>query len=516
MREFRLPAPSGINTISPGTGYAAGDAIFMFNLISSEFGTRARNGYREHVTNMTGAADNQVRAILPFMGSTAGAHKLFATTSSGIWDVTSSDSTPTIDTAFGDTSGNAGYGVSHVVVTAAGHFLVYADEVNGLFRYPQGGPWAAVTDITGVSETNLVHVTAHKNRLWMVERDSTRAWYLSAGAISGAATSFDFATKFKAGGHLVGLWSWTYDGGSGLDDSLVAISSGGDVVIYQGTDPAAASTWALKGVWSLGAVPTGRRIATENGGELLMASLTGALPASKLVIGGAAYSSQYATAKIGNLFSSLASTRSTLLGWSLIQHPGDNALLVTVPTVSGDETEQLAMSFATQGWSRYRDLPIFSAAPWQNDLYFGTADGRVCRAVDYNDAVLLSDGSSTPVSWSFMSGYTHLGTAAYKQLRNARPILLAQQSNPVLEATAKYDWDLIEASPPSGSGSGSGAVWDSAVWDTALWGGDYTPATPFLGLTGGGRDVAIALRGKSVGLTTLVGVDVFFEVGGLL
>jgi hypothetical protein len=124
MREFRLPAPSGINTISPGTGYAAGDAIFMFNLISSEFGTRARNGYREHVTNMTGAADNQVRAILPFMGSTAGAHKLFATTSSGIWDVTSSDSTPTIDTAFGDTSGNAGYGVSHVVVTAAGHFLV--------------------------------------------------------------------------------------------------------------------------------------------------------------------------------------------------------------------------------------------------------------------------------------------------------------------------------------------------------------------------------------------------------
>jgi hypothetical protein len=469
------------------------------------------------VTNITGAADNQVRSMLGFMGATASQHKLFAVTSSGIWDASDSDDAPTIDTAFGDTSGNAGYGIAHTVVSAGGHYLLYADEVNGLFRYDgAGGTWGAVTDITGVSETNLVHVTVHKNRVWMVERDTTKAWYLAAGAISGAATSFDFATKFKAGGHLVGLWSWTRDGGAGMDDLLVGISSGGDVVVYQGTDPAAPSTWSLVGVWNLGAVPAGRRIATEFGGEMLVASLRGALSMSKLVGGGADYSSQYATAKIGNMFASLASTRSSLLGWSLVQHPGDNALLVTVPTVSGQDTEQLAMSWATGGWSRYRDLPIFSATPWQNDLYFGTSDGRVCRAVDYNDAVLLSDGSSTPVGWSFLSAYSNLGTAAYKQLRNALPVLLAQQTNPVMEATAKYDWDLIEPAPPSGSGSGSGAVWDLALWDEAVWGGDFTAAMPLLGLTGGGRHVALALRGKSVGQTILEGVDVFYEMGALL
>jgi hypothetical protein len=50
-------------------------------------------------------------------------------------------------------------------------------------------------------------------------------WFGSAvNALYGTVTSWDFGSKFKHGGNLVGLWSWTVDGGIGIDDYLVAIA----------------------------------------------------------------------------------------------------------------------------------------------------------------------------------------------------------------------------------------------------------------------------------------------------
>jgi hypothetical protein len=431
---------------------------------------------------------------------------------------------------FSVSNSDSGYGISTVFVTLAGHFLCYCDEANGYWTYEESTTtWLQVvngsdpgqinTGDGGASTVNFCFVCAWKNRLWFVERDTGRGWYLDVGAIYGTATSFTFGHRFKAGGDLRGLWSWTYDGGSGIDDALVAVSGGGDLLIYQGTDPSSSSSFSLQGVWFVGSVPAGRRICTDFGGDLLILSSLGILPLSKLVTGLVLYDrSQYRTAKIANLFGQLQEATATLRGWSLRLHPQDASLMVLVPTAVNQAAQMLVMSLVTQGWHQYRDLPIGSCAePWAGKLYFGTADGRVCTNEGYVDAVLLADPTaSTPIQWSLLTGFSNLGRPSLKQVVIIRPRVLSQGGSIPFDARARYGWDMTELSVVSGGGESSGSAWDSATWDQAVWGGQYQPAARVCGAAGVGTEVAIAVRGQSSSRMTLVGIDVTWDEGGVL
>lgn len=423
---------------------------------------------------------------------------VYIATTGGVSDASSSGPSGT-GSGIGDGTVVWNY-VSAAPVHAIGPSL--ADSQNGL----SGSP------------ANFVFVTVFKSRVWFVEKDSTRAWYLDVNAVFGTATSFNFGSKMRAGGPLVGLYNWSYDGGNGLDTLLAGISSAGDVVIYQGTDPASANTFGLKGVWSVGGVPYGRRIATDYGGDVLVLSLLGVVPLSRLVLGmPLVESKEYATYKISNLFNRLVSTYKSLRGWALCLHPTDNALLLLVPTQEGQPTVQLAFSFATKGWTQYRGLPIVSAGVWNGELYFGTADRRVCVNRGYVDNVLLSDASSfTPVQYSLLTAYQNLGNARNKRVALVRPIMLSEGPAPLVQAVAKFDFNLLEGAPPAGGGTNAAGTWDNATWDTDVWAGEYAPSQPLQGASGMGRDVAIAVQGSAVTRTTLVAVDVFYTQGGVL
>lgn len=496
------------------------DCVYAYNVIPDEDGLRARLGWQESATGLEGASDDQVRTVIPYLGSTPAKNRLFAVTSVGIFDVSAGGPGPWFeDATFATQSGKAGYGVFHAFVSAAGHYLFYADEENGLYRYTEtADSWAAVTDITGVTETDIRFVTVFKSRLWMLKKDSQEAYYLDAGAIAGAATLFPFTAGGQArhGGHVRGMWNWTYDGGSGLDDSLVAIMSGGDVLIYQGTDPASVNTFGLKGVWFCGGIPAGRRICTDTGGELAIATKLGLLPMSKLVAGAdLADQRTYATYKISPVFNSLVQTYGDLDGWALCQHPGDNALLVMVPTASGQNTEQLAMSYATGGWFQYRDLPVFSACVWNGNFYFGTSDGRICVSRGWVDGVELANPNTySPVEWSWLGAFSDGGTSQTKRGAMTDVSVIAEMASPTAEATLRYDFNRTEPAPPSLTAALPSGTWDGSVWDLDLWGGGSVATKLRRGQTGTGRYMAVAVRGKSICRTTVVGVDVFYELGG--
>ncbi|HET9554346.1 MAG TPA: hypothetical protein VFP50_15395 [Anaeromyxobacteraceae bacterium] len=430
--------------------------------------------------------------------------------------------------SFSITSGDAGYCTYHSFTTSAGKFLLLCDEENGYYVYTEStGLWTKPTmgggagQIAGVNPANLVFVTAWKNRVWLVEKSTSKAWYLDVNAIYGTATAFDFGTKMRAGGSLVGLWNWSYDGGAGMDTLLVGVSSAGDIVIYQGTDPTSADTFGLKGCWSAGAVPSGRRIATDYGGDLLLLSLLGAVPLSKLVIGNPAVDrTVYSTEKIAPLFNQLAALYRDLHGWALHIHPLDNALLVFVPQAEGSATTQLAMAFANRSWWLYRDLPMLSACTWDGDFYFGTEDGRVCRNYGYRDnvprVVSFGDNTGSAIDWSLLTPFRTGGAPTNKQVQMIRPTLLSGDVAPVYQATARYNLNLAEPGAVSGTPSGDSNSWDVGLWDSMLWQDGTRPSAALTGGTGLGREVAIALRGNANSKTTLVVIDVYFTEGGLL
>jgi len=511
----------GMDTVSAGVSMPAGYSIFSYNLIGAEYGLRSRLGWREWVTGLDG---EQVRSLLPFTGSTkdGASNRLFACTTSGIWDVSASTTTPTKVVTFANLDADSGWGISTGFVNSAGeHHLCYTDESNGYYVYEestttwtQGG--LPANPVTGAVPENLAFVAAWKNRLWFVEKDTAAAWYLDIGAVTGAATKFNFGARFKAGGDLRGLWSWTYDGGSGIDDALVAVSGGGDVVVYKGTDPSDAATFALSGVWYAGAVPSGRKLCTDFGGDLLFMSSTGIQSMSKLVSGGSAYSSQYETARIANLWSQLQATSSNLRGWSQRIHPKDAALMITVPVALGLPTSQLVMGLSTKGWHQYREMPMgVCAEPWGGTLFFGTEDGRVCLNDGDVDGVLLADPSSfSPVYWSALTGFTNMGRPTQKAIHHIQPKLMSQGGNIPHEAQARFDWDLSEVLSLSAAAASGGALWGSALWDQALWGGSYAPQQQIFGSVGMGTEVAIAIRGAASSRMTWTGTNVDWSEGG--
>jgi hypothetical protein len=649
LKTKTLAAPNGgLNTREPAGALPASDLIYTWNLLASELGLRARNGYREWVTGMTGLADDLVRSVIPFTGGrkNGSTDKLFATTSTGIWDCTSSTDTPTQVFEFTVQTDEAGYGTSTIVTTPGGRFLLYCDEENGCIVYsetagtwlalragatvswtintaylvgdlvvnganayvctvagtsagatgPTGqgtgiidntvtwkfyeGTWTAATAYalgctvkngarlyvcttagtsagaggptgtgTGIADNTcvwayvaeysppvgmalsdqqlgftgtpgrFVQAVVWKSRVFFCEKDTSRAWYMPVTSIYGTASSFDFGVRMKAGGELKGLYNWSYDAGSGLDSLLVGISSAGDVVIYQGTDPSSISTFGLKGTWSVGAVPYGRRIATDFGGDLLVMSLLGLVPLSRLVVGQPAEDrSVYVTDKVSNFFQLAAQQNRLLQGWQVLLHPAEGALMLLIPTAPDSPCNPLVMPYATKGWWPYRDMPIYSAQPHGGELFFGTTDGRLCWHTGYVDAVTLADPNAyEPVQFSCLTGFSNLGNARQKRVQLIRPTLLVGTANTAVQATARYRFNTTEPDPPSSAAlTVPTNAWDTAIWDGSVWGGDYSPIDRFSGGGGVGRDVAIALRGSAVTRTVIASVDVLYDEGGLL
>lgn len=650
LKTKTLPAPNGgINTVGAMGALPFEDLVYAWNLIASELGLRARNGYQEVVTGMTGLTDNLARSVVPFTGGrkNGSTNKLFATTSTGIWDCTASTTTPTQVFAFAVQTGEAGYGTSTIISTPGGRYLVYCDEENGAILYSEntsawlalrygatvawqintaylagnlvvnganayectvagtsagaGGPtgqgigiidgtatwkfyegkWTAttayaagavvtnstspvrlyvcttggtsagaggpigtgtgITDNTAVwsyvgdysppvgmslsdqqlgftgTPNRFVQPCFWKSRLWFTEKDTSRAWYMPVNAIFGTASSFDFGVRMRAGGDLKGLYNWSYDAGRGMDTALVGISSSGDIVIYEGTDPSSVSTFGLKGSWSVGAVPYGRRFATDFGGELLIMSLLGLVPLSRLVVGQPVLDSLYVTEKVSNFFQLAASTNRLLQGWQVLLHPSEGALMLLLPTADDSPCNPLVMA-SNKSWWPYRDLPIYSAQVWNGQTYFGTTDGRLCQITGYVDGVTLADPDEySPVQFSGLTGFSNLGNARQKVIQLIRPTVLAQTTNTAMQATARYRFNTQEPAPPDAASLGvSGNAWDVAIWDGAVWGGDYAPIDRFSSGGGMGRDVAVAFRGSAVGRTVIVSLDVLYEEGGLL
>jgi len=521
-RSVLVPAPvGGINAMDAATAMPASDAFDLVNLIGGRAGLSSRLGFTEWCVGMGG---NPVRSVVPFQGTLASKDRLFACSSAAIFDCTASTSTPTSVHTFASSSSDSGFGAFTIYVTSAGHFGLYCDEENGYLLYTEStDAWTTVAagsgagQINGATPSTFAHVAVWKNRVFFTQKNTAKAWYLPVGQITGTVTAIDFGNRFPHGGTLVGVFSATLDGGSGIDDLLVAISSSGDVLVYQGTDPAVADAFANIGTWHVGAVPKGRRIASEFGGDLLILSLAGIVPLSRLRTGTVVSPEMYATRKIQSLFNSYGTaSRRDLYGWALYLSPEENCLLVNTPLV-GSTYEQLGMSLATQGWAIFRERPSLCAAPWKGALYFGTTDGRLCKVTgDLDDVKLSGAATYDELDVSLLTAFSTLGRLARKQIHEIWPRMWTQGATPGYGVEARYDFDTSTiATTPSDPATEGVALWGTGLWGTAVWSGADTPVGALRGVAGMGFHAAIAFRARCNARLTIQGFDVRFTEGGI-
>ncbi len=516
---FKVPAPiAGINAQTGLGDMAPNEAIFLKNMYPSRYGCKVRNGYMEFATNVgTGG----VRTILPYVGSVSGQNKLFAAAEDAIYDITAGGAAPSSVLSFGNVDTESGYGSWTLYVTNAGHFMVYCDESNGYQLYTESsGLWTTIAqgsnpgEIDGVNPALFANVVIFKSRLWFVEKDSASAWYLDVGAVTGAVTEFNFGNKFKHGGTLVALYNWTIDGGEGIDDYLVAISSTGDIVIYKGNDPDTAGDFIQHGQWYIGQTPVGRRIAGSFGGELYILSAYGLIPLTKLIAGALIQQEDiYVSRKINPLINDQMRISRTSLGWEVRLIPSDNLLMISCPKRTGEDYLQFVQSLNTDGWATFVDIPYLTGDVYVDNFYIGDEDNRVLLYTGSVDNVALDGTGAVDISFSVLQSFQEMGTVgSYKRAQFIRPVFVAS-SAPAYIAEVRYDYNLSEIFGAPSASMSSGGLWDTAIWDSALWSVELATADTLRGGFGMGRTIAVGINGNVRAETILVRTDLYRDEG---
>lgn len=515
------PPVGGLNFAAPINGMEPQDAILLDNWICTRFGLSIRNGWAEHVTGL----GNSVHSLMPWVGAAPSEDALFAATDDGIYDVTVSTQTP--DAALIALSGNTGAGTMHSVNFQAGgaNFLIACSEADGYHRYDPVNGWVKVASGGGagqvdvVDPADLVHSCSWKRRLWFVERDSSSIWYLPVLAVAGTAVELDVGPQLTLGGHVTAVVNWTMDAGEGIDDHLVILGSEGDVIIYKGTDPSDASKFSIVGRWVVGALPQGRRSVSQYGGDVLIVSRYGLAPLSSLVKGGKTATEADPRSFVSRIQEVLRKDvqERTGRGWEVTPFDSEALLLINVPEDVAGEYKQYVLDTHSLRWSTFSNIPAQTFAEYKGGLYFGTADGRVCRAlVGELDGVSLESGPAVAsyIQCSLQTAFNYFDSPGrLKKWLLVRPTFISS-SKPGAVVKMNSDFNTTLPSGIPGFSFSAASEWDTAVWDQSVWVGNSLTFKTWMGVEGVGYAGSLSMVVVGVGGSRLSSIDYMVEPGG--
>lgn len=566
----------GINARDAAIDMQPKDALNLVNVLSGVYGMEVRAGYQEYAINLPGGG--KVATIMSFYPGSATQSvgtrsppssaisvlkplalavsnvvvrgQIFACTAGQIFNVTPGGPGPWV--AEPGVLATSDYWTWLNFQNAAGNFLVatndngmyvtyggagfsdgfsmgFATSATGFGRITEGpGPG----QINGVNPDLFAYVMVWKRRLWFIEKESSRAWYLPVDQLTGTVRLFDFGTSFRHGGSLAALSNFTVDGGEGIDDYLVATSSEGDVVIYKGYDPDSADTdpaaFALHGIWFVGALPSGRRQTTTYGGDVYILSAYGISQVSKLLA-----MSQVAANLMEDISSRIDPAIATLMegaqaiaeSWYMTFLPHDEMLIIGVPQQLVNEgVVQIVLMIRQQAWSRMLDVPVACVIN-HGTLAFGGGDlgfpisggGRVFLLFDNAlDNVLLDGTGGSLIRSRMIPAYQPLGAPGMiKGFPMVRPTILAQATPSIqlrlLTDFSPGDYFTVPTLPPT-----PGALWNVARWDQGKWSGVMAPVHKWLGTVGAGFAATVQMDFVALGGTRVMSLDYWTLPGGPL
>ena len=506
-RVASVPAPvGGWNARDSIANMEPLDAVQLINFFPTISNCVLRGGSTNWATGMTG----QVQTIMVYNGGSSS--KMFAAV--GTPDLKFYDaSTAGAATATTVTSlTNAIW--EYINITTTGGTYLYA--VNGADK-PQlydGTSWVAIDAastpaITGVTTTTLSNVTLFKNRLWFIQKDTLKAWYLPTSAVGGAAQVLDLSAIAKFGGHLVDLDTWTIDAGYGVDDNLVFVTSNGEVIVYRGTDPASDATWALTGVWKLGS-PIGNRTMLKWGGDLLILTYDGLMPMAQSLQSSRLDPRVALSNKIQGAITQATTNYGgthAAVGWQVYYNARRNAVWINVPIAEGQQ-EQYVMNTITTSWSQFQGWPANCWETYNDNPYYG-GNGVVVRAWD--DTYV--DNTSNIATNVFQAFNYFESRGVKKYFTRARPSIFTNGS-PAIFVGINVDFNVDDTTAPISASASAVGLWDAGTWDSALWGSGLQITNNWQGVTGLGYCGSIQLKSASSGLQIeWASTDVVYQPG---
>lgn len=512
-----IPSPTGgLNAHSPISNMPETDAVIIRNFFPEPFGLRVRKGYRQHAIGLNGA----VGTVMQYNGEN-GSGNIFAVDQSKIIDITlAGDYTAGVPVA---TSTNPWWQFTNMA-NPAGVWLVAFNGVNNGFLWDGAaynplifGDGIVPYTWGGINPQNLVVPVVHQHRLWAVEKNSTRAWYLPPEQLWGVAQSFDFGANFRHGGFLQTLTTYTMDSGFGPDDYLVAISSAGEMVMYRGIDPSDPTSWSLVGVYYIGGTFT-RRCVTKYAGDVAVLTQYGMVTIGSVTKPDTASVLDNALSqKIQFLISQMITEGSYRDGWDILLHPAANFIMINVPGVVIGQTVQLVYNTLTRSWTTFEGMAAYCWANISENIVFG-GNGIVYRAWEGNlDDVSVTATGGKPIYAECQQAFSYFGSPGVnKHFKLFRPTLV-YSGKFKYRAGANMAFDFSTLPPPAAFGTSDFGVWNQSLWDTdAVWSGGSQSDKQWVGVTGISYAAAIRIGLETNSETLWVSTDWIMEKGGII
>lgn len=494
-------------------------AVIMQNMFPEADAVRARRGHIQHAVGLAGT----VQTLLCYVTTDANS-RMFAATSSTIWNVTSSSSAP-VSMVTGRANGRW---QQTMFATPGGQFLVACNGADGVWTFDTAGGWVnrsasivAPTTPSGPAPTPtaFIGVHSHKRRLWFVESGTMDLWYLETEAIAGPCYKFPVGALFSRGGYVMAIGTYSVDSGSGMDDVFCVITSDGQVALYAGTDPGSANTWQLVGVYTIGH-PIGRRCLYDVGGDLLIITEDGVLPISRAThIDRAVAGAKSVTANIRQAYVDAVQRARDLTGWEICAFSLRNMAILNVPATGGVPIQQFAFNTITGGWGQFVGMNAHCWAEFNDALYFGGVD-KVFRA-EYG-----ATDNGVPIAIKVLPAFSHLNSRGrLKHVKDMRFYLSTDIIAPGYNTAVAVDYQ--EPTGVSGAQTSPGTgwfQWNVTPWDgPSVWYGGEQVAMQWTGAANIGTVISpymvLNLDASTAGAEfkfRWIATDFIYEHGGVL
>lgn len=444
--NFTLPAPiGGLNARDSLDTMAATDAIVMDNYIPTETKVSLRRGFQQYTK-----IDEKVRTLAEYKHPTE--PRFFAFAGGNVYNISSKKNIKNYGKNYSSS-------VWQYVQFKNRMIFVNGHDVPQTFYIQDDEEHFEDAAFTGENliMKKLVNIAASKQRLWFVEKGSLKAWYTEGvSEIQGNLLSFDLSTIATQGGELMAVASWTQDGGQGIDDLTVFITSEGEALVYAGSNPNNADDWTLKGAYQI-SKPIGYRCVLQYQGDIVIISEDGYIPLSKALPLEKANSSQIAFSdKIRGLVLERTKNNKSKEGWQGIIYGRGGYAIFNVPVYQ--QFEQHVINVNTGAWCRFTGINAICWGMFQDRIYFGASNGVFLFDEGYSD-------DKVHILGHVEQAYSNLGSNSLKKI---------QLLNPRTKSSTKYalviytnmDFEDRNVAYQENIGSYSMTKWNEAKWST--------------------------------------------------
>jgi hypothetical protein len=384
-----------------------------------------------------------------------------------------------------------------------------------------GTTWYSVSQVsvpyalTGINPNTLSAVGSYHGSLFFIQANSFNVWWLPVNALAGALTQLPLGAYFGLGGQLVSIVTVSIDNSNGVQDYIAFVSSVGEVVVFQGYNPASTTTWFLSAHFRIGRpIGFGRRCWQKMGSDAAIICVDGVIMLSEALLTDRSQTRSAITDKIRNAINADILSYGLNFGWQAQLYPAGNKLLINVPTTQESASYQYVMSTLNGSWCTYGKY----ASPWNaycfevlgDNLFFGTTGSVQQCDTGQDDAGASIQGLCTPA-------FSYFGMPGrLKRWTMARPIFTTNGSLSV-GLTLNVDF---ATGVPTGTVPvtvGNAAPWNTSPWNTTLWGDATRISKQWIGIPGLGYAGSLSLQVNAKDVTIQwQSTDYQFEPGGLM